>query len=697
MASMMVLPASSNPATPGTMNPLLLASSCCGSWQALNYLLDREDAPGRSDAVPIQSFLELLEGTGTAAGLATQQQASVHGVEEAGSDQHSIPAGPPVGVVTIGGDTALHAVAKYGDGDNFMRSAGVIYRKAQHLLVTQNQRGDTPLHVAARAGSSQMVSRFIDLARGEDGDGGERLKVLLRKENGRKETALHEAVRIGNKDMVDLLMLADSELASYPTDGTSPLYLAILLEQVHIVQSLYDNSHGNLSYSGPDGQNALHAAVLRSQVMTEMLLSWKIGLTTQGDQNGSTPLHFATSMLHPRGVHFWIFRPWFNFPWDRDAWNSSVPFTLLLLANRTPMFQSDNMGSFPIHIAASTGAKKAILKFLDKCPNVAGLCDIKGRTFLHVAIEKKRWNIVAYACKTKSLSWILNMQDNNGNTALHLCVKLGDQDIFALLLENQEVRLNVINDKGETPLDLSESKLRAGAGSIYAWNPRYLINVALKYCHAKHGSRRLDHFEGEYIQPEDEEKESQNMTNATQTLALGSVLMATVAFGATFTLPGGYKGDGTPALSGRYVFDAFIVANSLAFCCAGIATISLMYSGKAIVDVPLRSWHFDIAVFFAFGAVTSLATAFVLSLYLVLAPVAHMTATIICVVASILSLCGYVDSLRGHPVGRALHRRMGNPALVIFARLLFLETVTVFWPLVATFIWAEISTRYHHK
>nr|XP_040252288.1 ankyrin-2-like [Aegilops tauschii subsp. strangulata] len=280
------------------MNPLLLASSCCGSWQALNYLLDREDAPGRSDAVPIQSFLELLEGTSTAAGLATQQQASVHGVEEAGSDQHSIPAGPPVGVVTLGRDTALHAVAKYGDGDNFMRSAGVIYRKAQHLVVTQNQRGDTPLHVAARAGSSQMVSRFIDLARGEDSDGGERLKVLLRKENGRKETALHAAVRIGNKDMVDLLMLADSELASYPTDGTSPLYLAILLEQVHIVQSLYDNSHGNLSYSGPDGQNALHAAVLRSQ-----------------------------------------------------------------------------------------GAKKANVKFLDKCPNVAGLCDIKGRTFLHVAIE----------------------------------------------------------------------------------------------------------------------------------------------------------------------------------------------------------------------------------------------------------------------------------------------------------------------
>jgi len=254
---MVVLTASSNSATPSTMNPLLLASSCCGSWKALNFLLDREDA----DRVPIQSFLELLDGTGT-----STAQVSDHGVEEAGCDQHSIPAGQLVGVVTVGGDAALHAVAKYGDGDNFMRSAGVIYRKAQHLLAAQNQRGDTPLHFAARAGSTQMVSRFIALARGEDdGNGGERLKELLRKENGRKETALHEAVRFGNKDMVDLLMLADSELASFPTDGTSPLYLAILLEEVDIVHSLYDNSHGNLSYSGPDGQNALHAAVLRSQ------------------------------------------------------------------------------------------------------------------------------------------------------------------------------------------------------------------------------------------------------------------------------------------------------------------------------------------------------------------------------------------------------------------------------------------------
>ncbi|VAH86668.1 unnamed protein product [Triticum turgidum subsp. durum] len=164
-------------------------------------------------------------------------------------------------------------------------------------------------------------------------------------------------------------MAADSELACFPKDGaTSPLYLAVLHDRPDIAQTLYEKSGGHLSYSGPDGQNALHAAALRSQAMTEMLLEWNIGLTAQKDRNGSTLLHFATSILHAR-------------------------------ANPTPIYQSDGQGLFPIHIAASIGVNKAIAKFLDKCPNIAGVRNMKGRTFLHVAVEKKKWNTVALGCK----------------------------------------------------------------------------------------------------------------------------------------------------------------------------------------------------------------------------------------------------------------------------------------------------------
>jgi len=193
-----------------------------------------------------------------------------------------------------------------------------------------------------------------------------------------------------------------------------------------------------------------------------MLLRWNIGLTTQGDENGSTPLHFATSVLRPKAVNYWIHRPWIS-----GVWHPGMPFEQVLQANLAPMFQSDNEGLFPVHIAASIGSNKAVVRFLQKCPNIAGLRDTRGRTFLHIAVEKKRWHVVSQACKTPSLSWIWNMQDNDGNTALHLAVKLGFQDIFCLLLENLQVNLNITNNNGETPLDLSDSNIRDG--SFCSW------------------------------------------------------------------------------------------------------------------------------------------------------------------------------------------------------------------------------------
>jgi hypothetical protein len=60
-------------------------------------------------------------------------------------------------------------------------------------------------------------------------------------------------------------MGADPELANHPADGISPFYLAILLEKSTIALTLYDMSAGNLSYAGPNGQNALHVALLRDR------------------------------------------------------------------------------------------------------------------------------------------------------------------------------------------------------------------------------------------------------------------------------------------------------------------------------------------------------------------------------------------------------------------------------------------------
>jgi hypothetical protein len=146
-------------------------------------------------------------------------------------------------------------------------------------------------------------------------------------------------------------------------------------------------------------------------------------------------------------------------------------------SNRDALYQLDNDGLSPIHIAASVGRFLTIALFLEKCPGSAGLRDAKGRTFLHVAVEKKMVWTVYYACmhplvarirfrqKCMNLSqqaWVMNIQDNDGNTALHLAVKTGGLIMFSALFANRSVDLNITNAKGQTLLDIARCNIPSG-------------------------------------------------------------------------------------------------------------------------------------------------------------------------------------------------------------------------------------------
>ncbi|KAK1632914.1 hypothetical protein QYE76_007229 [Lolium multiflorum] len=276
-------------AAPRHINPLLLLSARVGSWKALKLLFDGEDAQDP----PMIATKEFLMALAIAEEPATAPDLE-HGVPRPAF----VAAGQLLKGVTPGGDSVLHAVAGNGDGENFLRCAAMICDRDINLLFSKNHNGDTPLHCAARAGNSKMVSRLIALAGpgagGEHPDG--KLK-LLRMENKRHETALHEAIRIedgrilGPKDrealfqadhataekitcfvrqqkgvtIVKQLMVVDPRLANYPANGISPLCLAILLEKGSIALTLYHESGGNLSYCGSDGQNALHVALHRDK------------------------------------------------------------------------------------------------------------------------------------------------------------------------------------------------------------------------------------------------------------------------------------------------------------------------------------------------------------------------------------------------------------------------------------------------
>jgi ankyrin repeat protein len=101
--------------------------------------------------------------------------------------------------VTMEGDSALHLLAANGangDGKNIKSCAKFIHIQDKSLLYKKNNKGDTALHCAVRAGKSRLVSYLTGLAK-EDGVGEVQVQELLSMMNNNDETALHEAVRRG--------------------------------------------------------------------------------------------------------------------------------------------------------------------------------------------------------------------------------------------------------------------------------------------------------------------------------------------------------------------------------------------------------------------------------------------------------------------------------------------------------------------
>ncbi|KAG2634528.1 hypothetical protein PVAP13_2NG046300 [Panicum virgatum] len=612
--------------TPASMDPLLAEAACRGDWEEINFLLDRED---------------LQEGHSTRPADATDVEQGISS------------AVPLLKGVTVEGDTALHLVAANGEDSNFVRCAG-----------------DTPLHCAARAGKPQMVSHLIVLATGDN-----IIEDLVRRENNSKETILHVAVRNGAHQLVMDLLATDPKLVCFPQEDTSPLYLAILLKHNTIAQTLYEKSENNvLSYSGPKGQNALHAAVMRGPDITRKLLEWNKNkdLTTETDRdaNGSTPLHFAAGL-----------------PW---AGNRGSPCIQVFDATTSVLYLLDNDGLSPIHVAAAAKEASANLFFNSS--------HCQGRTFLHVAVEKKNLRVVRYACRDRSLAWILNMQDNQGNTALHLAVKDESLDIFRLLFGNRQVNLNLTNEDGQTPLDIARYNVRPSFYDVTA-DPEVWVQRALELAGATRGASRQDHFYAKYedrhgVKRNYKEKELEMLKDSTQSQSIGPVLIATVTFGAMFALPGGYRADtskngGTPTLAGSFAFHAFMIANTLAFICSTIATLASMYAGSARLNVVRRKDHFGHSIGFMHNSIMALAVAFAVGVYTVLSPVARKTAIAICVMSPLVVLYNFKDfCLNWALFARPLFVRKGAIwTLSLYTSIVLVNMVSVSW-LILVLAWA---------
>ena len=234
------------------------------------------------------------------------------------------------------------------------------------------------------------------------------------------------------------------------------------------------------------------------------------------------------------------------------------------------------------------------------------------------------------------------------------------------------------------------------------------IHLTLTHAGAVKGVHRQDHLLEDNITlgvvnaAFDESKETEVLKESTGALCIGSVLIATVTFGATFAVPGGYITDdhsnngGTPVLARRYAFDAFILSNTFAFVWSTVATTALMRSGNPLLNLWSRRADLLMASYFVSISITCLAAAFALAAYVVLAPVTHRTAFGTCLVTCLVLLYNQVEfiSVRLLLLPPLRTRKGLIRALVVSALAIMGAMLLHYWPLIFIFSVAALQNQY---
>ncbi|KAM1873766.1 hypothetical protein ACFX13_007566 [Malus domestica] len=498
--------------------------------------------------------------------------------------------------LTPRGNTALHVAVQFGHKNVVTE----IYSRCRSLLTQPNSDGDTPLHVAARVGSFSIVYylvREIQFMSQEDFvNTNIGVFETLRIGNKGNNTVLHEAARNGHAKVVEFLLKVDPKLACFENDnGESPLYLAARGDVLEIVDQILRSTPSS-AHGGPEGETALHAAVIEKHFdIVEVLLRFKQQLVKETDQQGRTPLHYAASL----GDHKTVRR--------------------LLEIDTSTAYVLDKEGQSLIHVAAREGRGSVISEIIQHCPDSGELVDPFGRNTLHIAIQGGQVNVVRYILETPDLEGLINQPDVDGNTPLHLATIERKTWILYYLMWDGRVNQRSKNKYGQTASDVDRSIKECSLRFPMFICRKLLMYVQNIICtpHAWLGNIKF------YQRAERAEASAvQTYREMGQTLLVVATLITTVTFTAAFTMPGGYNNDvgphqGVALLQSNENFKWFIISDTIAMTCS-INAACLLFGGAVNGNESVYIYYLTGAAALTYIALQSTAIAFTTGIMAVL-------------------------------------------------------------------------------
>ncbi|KAL5572414.1 hypothetical protein UlMin_022011 [Ulmus minor] len=341
----------------------------------------------------------------------------------------------------------------------------------------------------------------------------------------------------------------------------------------------------------------LHIASLmgHSDVVTE-LLSRKPELASELDSTGSAPLHLAAAKGHLEIVK------------------------QLLAADPEAATVRNQDGRTPLHVAAIKGRVKIIGELVRVHPELTRALTDRGETALHLCVGSNR--IEGLKVLVEAIgegSEILNWKDFDGFTVLHLAVAKKHFPIINFLLSSTGIDVNILNTNGSTALDMlvqsprdprdmeiEDSLKNAGALSSKDIPSIVLDRIPTKPLASASSLAPVGRLKSSISKkPVPKQKQTEWLGRKRSALMVVASLIATVAFQASITPPGGVwqdtlqvddngksvenphtVGKSIMASNNRTEYGLFMIFNTLAFL-SSLSIILLLVSG---LPIKRRRW-----------------------------------------------------------------------------------------------------------
>ncbi|XP_048133718.1 ankyrin repeat-containing protein ITN1-like isoform X3 [Rhodamnia argentea] len=385
----------------------------------------------------------------------------------------------------------------------------------------------------------------------------------------------------------------ESELYEAAMKGDVPSLLELLTKDRLLLDRIMAGNHTD---------TPLHvAAMLGHLEFLEEVLARKTELARVQDSQGLTPLHLAAAKGYLNIV------------------------ASLLRVSPELCFVRDKYERNPLHVAAMKGHVDVLECLVRARPDAAHSVVEHGQTILHLCVKHNRQEALKLLIdKLGNDHQFINSCDEYGNTILHLAAA-DRQAKTILFLTNKGVNPNITNSKGFTALALlTQGCSMERASEITDSAPQILENHDPSR-RTVHASNMVTAFRPPVAEENKKERKRKWQNSMHKTLMVVAILLATMAFQAGMTPPGGiwdndFEGNanhtahfaGDSVMAQRYPgrYKVFIAFNTISFI-ASLSIIMLLISG-----LPLKRHRIftGIAMLIMWVAITFTAATYAISI-----------------------------------------------------------------------------------